>query len=872
MTDPPLGQTQPTIAFLLTDMVGSSRLWEADRAGMAKRIVPFDELIHRQVSAANGHVNRPRGEGDSHFVLFPTAADAVLGAVGIALALAADPDLNNLQVRMAIHIGDADIIAGDPYGPTINRCARIRQAANPGQILVSEAVRVLAKSDPRLEFKHLGSHRLRDLMSPESIYQVLHPGLPRDFGPLDTLSNLTHNLPYDLTSFVGREVEIRQLQAALETNRVVSVCGPGGVGKTRLAQQVAAEVAENYKEGVWFIDLAQTDRPGTVLPILCSTLEPGTEVSETALLQLLQHRRILLILDNCEHVVEECRGVVRELVSRCAELSVLATSRRPLQVSNEFVYRLAGLRLPGPDELSEAHNFEGFRLFIERAYQKATGLTVNAETIPDIVELCAKVDSFPYALEIVARLTGVMSPKQISDSLQDLLDVASADRTADPRQHTIASAIEWSRRLLSAEARALLQRLTFFPSTWTLEGMHQVCLPSHSRIAAISLLQELDTHSLVLRSRTPRGELRFGMHQLTRQVLARETLDTENLILPFIAYCRQTIERASALREAGDEPSSHELLSLEWEAIVKALELSRETSPAVCAQLALWLQTFWQRGTRLPEARAWYERLANDDRIDMETRVSLQMSLSTLSILLGEHDHALSLLLKAEQAILPIGGPQLARVLGNLAVVQDRMGRYEEAEQGFARALELYHASGARREEGRELLNLGVVKMRLSRPLEDSVALFKRGVECAEAVGSASLEARAHSCLGHAAILQGDLILALSRHRVALNLWQQSMYIPECALSVLELSEIFVGLGRFEAAARVVHIAERFEELAQAPFPALNRSRLEEARNSAREHVPPAEWRASQRLVRTKTAPELVTLAIQTIDGVLGAQ
>lgn len=860
------GDSQPTLAYLMTDVVGSTRLWEQSREEMARAVVRLDVVCADAIDQARGTLLKSRGEGDSHFGVFESADDALLAAINLAIAIRSDPLLEKIVLRTGVHLGTAEAWAGDYYGPTVNRCARIRQAACPGQILVSEAVQVVASSSGKFAFKDLGVHRLRDLLQPGRLYQLLHPELEATFGPPDSLSELAHNLPSHLSTFIGRQDDIAALGELLDANRLTTVFGAGGVGKTRLVQQVAAERIESFKDGAWFIPLDQTDRPESVIPILCKELEAGPEATEAKLVEALAHRHMLLILDNCEHLHGECRRVVGLLLSHCPHLRILATSRRVLEVPGEFVHRLEGLRLPEPHQFHEAPRFDGFRLFVERARQHGTVLPINEATIPDIVALCAKLDGLPLALEVAASRTDILSVREITRSIGECLETPTGHGPDNPRQHTIAGTIAWSRRLLSSDARTLLRRVVIFPNTWTLDGAGDVCLPETPRARLRELVRELLNNSMVFSARTARDDLRFGLLQTTREVVAAEEGDSADLAPAFIAFCAKTIDAAQALVDAGEEAHAHELLELDYEALAKALDLSFDRDPAHCAAMALALRGFWMSGTRLPEGRAWYERLARCENLEDTTRVAIQIALSSLYILLGDNGRAQDVLVAAEQIVLPLGGFELARVMGNLAVLRDRMGRYEEAKRGFERCCELFSGCGARREEALSLLNLGVAKLRLKEPHAECVELYCHALQCAKDAGLASLEAKAYSCLAHIDLLEGRSTEALLKNRQALRLWLEDLTIPDCELAMLDLADLYAGLVRPDACAKMVHIAERLEELSQSPFPSVHQDRLTSLRDAARLHYSQADWRSGQRQTRSKSAHELVTLAIQIVE------
>ena len=854
------------LAYLMTDVGGSTRLWESDRQNMARSVSRLDDVCEAVIRKSHGQLIKDRGEGDSHFGVFNRAEDAVEAAIALQLETQSDPILRGIELRMAIHLGSPEMWAGDHYGPVINRCARIRQVARPKQILVSEAVHVVVGKNNSFRFKDLGVHRLKDLMQPERLYQVCHPNLPATFSHPESLSSLSHNLPAYMTSFVGRKRELAELDQLVTSNRLVTITGPGGVGKTRLTQQLAADLIERFRDGVWFIDLAQTDRPERVIPILVEELASGVDATEDNLLEFIGPKQILVILDNCEHLFDECHRLVALMLRRCPDLHILATSRRVLEVRGECVFRLGGLSLPTSDHFQSPMEFEGFRLFVERSRQRGTILEINATTVPGIVELCQKLDGLPLALEMAAGLTDVLAIPEITASIDECIQSTINPDENDPRQHTIASTIDWSRRFLSEEGRLLLDRVALFPNTWTLDAAAAICCPGQSKTSARGVLKELLNHSLVFSTRVTSEDLRFGLLQTTRQVVLADQTSHDDLVPAFINYFESLVMAAKTLSDQGEEGRAHALLSMEWESINLALEFAFIRNSDQCARIALALRSYCLSGTRLLEGKRWYRQLSTCSGLDRSLRVSIQIGLSSIFILLGENGEALKVLQEAEETVRPIGGFQLALVMGNLAVHQDRMGQYQEAKDGFEASFAIFSECGAVREQALSLLNIGVAKLRLGEPKAESADLYRRGLEVAKANDLVSMEAKALSCLAHLELKESNWTQSLIFNKQALMLWLQDMVAPDCVLAMLDLAEAFIELERYNLASTAVHIADRLEELSNSPFPSVHRDRLEKQRTVAKGQATSTDWRAGQRMMKSKDISELTTMAIQLIE------
>ncbi|HUF85570.1 MAG TPA: NB-ARC domain-containing protein, partial [Acidimicrobiia bacterium] len=432
-----------------------------------------------------------QGEGDSFVAAFRRPGDAVACALAIQRRLLADRQGNSdgpppaLHVRMGIHSQEAHLRDARNYeGALMNRAARLRGLACGGQVLVSGTARALAADalPPDASLVDLGSHRLRDVPEPERVWQLVHPELPSEFPALPSPGMPTTNVPVQLTSFVGRTTELRTVGKLLEENRLVSLVGPGGVGKTRLAVEIAAEVADAYPHGVWFVDLSTVRDPADVASTVALELHLRDETTRTAAERVatcFAADDVLLILDNCEHVVGAAATLVDYLLRSCFGLGVLVTSREPLNVGGEATYPVPRLALPRRiDEADTAMlaGYDAILLFADRAHRADPQFEINDRTIPIAASICDRVDGLPLAIELAAARLRVLSLDAIATSLADtfrLLDGGS--RTRQPRQQSLRASLEWSHDLLDDRERALLRRLAVFAGTFTLDAVEAVC-------------------------------------------------------------------------------------------------------------------------------------------------------------------------------------------------------------------------------------------------------------------------------------------------------------------------------------------------------------------------------------------------------------
>ena len=510
---------------------------------MRTALARHDHLIEQAVAQHAGQVVRPRGEGDSRFCVFARATDAVAAAAAIQHALQTEPwpTPARLKVRIALHTGEADLRDGDYYGSAVNRCARLRAIAHGGQTLLSQATADLARAGPHdgLGLRDMGEQRLSDLIAPEHVFQLRHPTLQDDFPPLRSLAAAPNNLPLQLTSFVGREADVAEVRALIAAHRLVTLTGTGGTGKTRLALQAAAELLDAYPDGVWFIDLAPlTDAalvPGAALAAIGAHEQPGRSAVET-LIDLLGSKTALLVLDNCEHLLDASTLLADYLVHQCAGVRVLATSREVLGLGGEAIWRVPSLDTPGdgPGVLDELLRCDAIQLFLERARLVQRGFALTDANAAAVAQVCTRLDGIPLAIELAAARVAVLSAEQINERLSDRFRLLTGgSRTALRRQQTLRALVDWSHDILSPSERTLFRRLAVFRGGWTLEAAKSVGggpeepEDQRERIApeeVLDLLAALVQKSLVVVEEDG-GAIRYHLLETIRQYAEERLLD-----------------------------------------------------------------------------------------------------------------------------------------------------------------------------------------------------------------------------------------------------------------------------------------------------------------------------------------------------------
>jgi predicted ATPase/class 3 adenylate cyclase len=474
-----------TVTFLLTDIEGSTRLWETAPEAMEVALERHNSVLTEVIGGHGGVLVTSRGEGDSFFAVFASAVAAVeaAGACQLRLAGEAWPAGAALRVRMGLHTGEARARGSDRvnHGP-INRCARVKAAAHGGQVLVTKTTSDLVGGHLSGGFglKRLGEFRLRDLAEPELIYQLTHAGLPADFPPLVTLAERTGNLPVPVSSFIGRGRELEQTAAALAEARVVTLTGPGGVGKTRLALQAAAQAAPRFGDGARLCELAPIRDPAgvddAVAAVFSVTARAGQGIRE-ALLEFLRGKQLLLVLDNCEHLLEGAAALAGALQRSCERLVILATSREALGIDGERLVPVPPLGVPGAGaDLAAITDAEAVRLFAERAAAVRPGFAVTAENAAAVAAVARRLDGIALAIELAAARVSAMTPAELARRLERSFAVLGAGRRGAVERHqTLRAAIDWSFQLLAGPEQALLGRLAVFAGGATLEAAETVC-------------------------------------------------------------------------------------------------------------------------------------------------------------------------------------------------------------------------------------------------------------------------------------------------------------------------------------------------------------------------------------------------------------
>jgi len=620
MSDP----SPETLTFVFTDLESSTRLWEQFPDAMRAAVERHDAILSDAVERSAGRVVKALGDG--LMAVFSSAPDGVRACLEAQRMLHGETweETGPLRVRIGLHAGEAQPRAGDYYGPPVNRAARIMAAGHGGQVLLSALVAELAaeRLPDGAGLRDLGDHRLKDLSQPERIFQLVHPALAGEFPPLSTLSRRPNNLPTQTSEFLGREAQLSAIRDLVDTAgvRLLTLTGPGGIGKTRLALQAAAEEIDRFDEGVYFVDLSAARDPRAAFEAVVRAVgltETSEEGPFDVLTRGLAGKQMLLLLDNFEQVMDAAEGLA-ELLQRCAELKVLVTSREALRVRGEHLLAVPPLSLPavdgGPVSTEVVSASEAVRLFLERAREARPGFALTDENAVAVAEISARLDGLPLALELAAARLQLFSPQELRDRLRSRLELLGrGPRDLPARQRTLRGTIEWSYELLDEEERSIFRLLAVFSPT-RVEAIEEVAgrLEPLEDLDVVDALTSLVDKSLV-RGVDARGAQRLSMLETIREYASEQLEDEPELAASARrAHAEHFADFARSRRERLYGPERDDTLDELASELGNLLSAWRHwVAAGDLEQLAKLLDALWV----LDDARGWYHAtvdLTND--------------------------------------------------------------------------------------------------------------------------------------------------------------------------------------------------------------------------------------------------------------------
>jgi predicted ATPase/class 3 adenylate cyclase len=764
--------------FLFTDIEGSSRLWEQEPERMRPALARHDALVRAAVQHNRGEVVKMSGDGVH--AAFSDPFDALCASLELQRALADFESTNGIaiRVRCGMHAGVNERRDNDFFGNAVNRAARIMSAAHGGQVLVSQAVAALIgeRLPPGVALRDLGSVRLRDLSNPEHVYQIVHPELRQDFPALRSLEATPNNLPQQLTSFIGRERELAGVKKLLSNTRLLTLLGVGGIGKTRLSLQVAADLMDDYPDGVWLVELAPlTDAllvPQAVASVLGVKEEAGRPVIE-ALESFVKNRQLLLILDNCEHLLHSCAELTRQLLQSGARLKVMASSREDMHVAGETSYPVPALSAPDVQQtitLAALTQYEAVRLFFDRAFAAQPSFQLTDQNASAVADICHRLDGIPLAIELAAARVRALSVETIAARLNDRFRLlAGGDRTALPRQQTLRALIDWSFDLLTERERVLLRRLAVFAGGWTLAAAEAVGAGGDvAEVDVLDLLTRLVEKSLV--ALEPEGA-RYRLLETVRQY-AQERLDeSDDGDATRIRHLRYFLALAERARP--------QLVGPEQGASLSRLDLERENFLA---------------------AHAWCDRAVGGAELGLRLVSALKRYWMMRALLGLGHRVTVEALMRGEARTRSLARCQALFDAGQLGSI---MGRYADAQPYLEESLAIAREIGDKRRIAAVLQPLGLAALgrgdaaKARDYLEDALAMARE-------LGDRLQVAAALNALAQQHRLEGKLSDAEPLYEQVIALATELGDRESIAIGVLNLAMVSIMQGAADRVRRML--------------------------------------------------------------------
>ncbi len=856
-----------TVTFLFTDIEGSTRLLQQLGEDKYADVLADQRRLLRSAFQAYGG-REVDCQGDAFFYAFPRAREALEATIAAQRAIIVHswPNGTAVRVRMGLHTGEPLSAEVGYAGMDVHRAARICGAGHGGQILLSQATHGLIEEDlpEAISLRDLGEHRLKDLSRPQRLFQILVADLPSAFPPLQSLDALPNNLPVQLTSFVGREREKAEVERLLSTTRLLTLTGPGGAGKTRLALQVAAEVLEEFGDGVWLVELASLSDPMLVPQTLASTLsvrEQSDRPMMATLTESLQLKHMILVLDSCEHMIQACADLADVLLRTCPNLRILATSREGLGIGGELAYRVPSLRVPDLRDLPPLERLvenEAIRLFVERASLALPTFRVTDQNVYAVAEVCSRLDGIPLAIELAAARVKALSVERIAARLDDRFRLLTGgSRAALPRHQTLKGVMDWSYDLLSEKERVLFRRLSVFAGSFSLEAAEAVCSGDElDQPGILDVLSHLVDKSLIA-AEAPDGEVRYRLLETVRQyarVKLAEAGETANLQRRhrdfFIALASQAEPHLTGEEQAG----WLNRLEAEHDNLRAALERSRDDTDSSDAAFrltgAIWW--FWFVRGHWSEARKWLDwleaalsehltgspaarakaaygagllahRLGDIERAEVFSAASLALCrdiddkqgvafslfvLGTVALMRADDERAANLLEESLALLRDLKHKWgLARSLNSLGLIAQMQGDHERARRSFEESMTLSRALHDKWGLAKSLNRLGELA-RVREDYRQARAYYDEALAlCRELGDKAGIGAALHN-LGYVDLYGGDLPRSAELFRESLQLFRELGHRRVMALCLVGLGGLACAQGHPIDAAKLLSAAD----------------------------------------------------------------
>ena len=775
---PPSG----TVTFLFTDIEGSTRLAQEFPDKLSSVLEKHHSILIKEIESNNGFIFQ--SVGDAFCGAFESSADAVKAAVEIQKSLANEKwDEAVIKVRIGIHSGNAEWNGTNYMGYiTLARAARVMSAAYGGQILISNDAYELYLEDSesqskRIGFRDLGERRLKDVILPIRLYQIVGTGLREDFPPLQTLDARPNNLSVQLTSFIGREEEMKHVKEALKLNRLVTLTSAGGSGKTRLALQTGAEVIDEYEHGVWFVDLAALNDPALLTSTIIDALgikEESKKSTEETLTEFLKGKEILILLDNCEQLIDACAGLAERLLTSCPKLKIIATSREALNCEGEKTYRIPPLAVPDPKSYNtpeELTKFESVRLFIERALTVNPDFRVNNENASALAEICSRLDGIPLAIELAAARTKVLTLAQIYTRLDNRFSLLTGGkRTALPRQQTLRALIDWSYDLLSEDEKLLWSRLSVFSGGWTLEAAEEICSDERiSKSLILDLMSQLTEKSVITYDES---KDRYRILESLKQYGIEKLTDRHEIYLRHLNYFLGLSEKAEPELRGESARIRMDMIDADHSNLISAIDWSVSNDIAdKGAKIAAAIGEFWNTTGQYSTGIRINENILRSSGLsDRSSKIKVLIWLCVYKYNQGEYEEVRNYSEECLSLSKTSGDKKgIADSLQSLGNLTTNQGDYEQAKQYFEESYSIKKEFGDKRGMASNMNSLGCIAT-FQGDYEQARKYHEESLAFNEEVGSKIGSAISMGNLGLISFNQGNYELARKYYEESLKI------------------------------------------------------------------------------------------------------
>ena len=889
-----------TVTFLFTDIEGSTKLSQEHPEEMPALLARHNEILNQAIEAHSGYVFQI--VGDSFSASFHSAADA------LNAALAAQRDVQNeswnptpIKVRMGIHTGPAQITENNSYTgyATIALAQRVMSAGHGGQTLLSQTTHDLIVNNlpTGVQLTDMGMHNLKDVLQTQRLYQIEISGLPSSFPPLKTQKIENHNLPIKLTSFIGRERELAEAKKKLSEARLLTLIGPGGTGKTRLSLRVVADQLDKFKDGIWVIELASISNPDHIVSAMALVFNLR-EVQNIPLIEIvldyLRAKQLLLIFDNCEHLVEGSAQIADQILHACSQVKIVASSREALGIEGESVFRVPSL--PGDDAT---------RLFVERATKAEPRFTLTEHNASIIAQICSRLDGIPLAIELAAARIKLFTPEQIAERLDDRFKLLTGgSRTALPRQQTLRALIDWSYISLSEAEQRAMRWLSVFSGGWTFDGAEAV-IGEHE---ALDNLESLVNKSLV-NVEEQESESRYRFLETIRQYAMEKLLDAGEVIEArdrHLDYVLQIAEQANESMFGVETKEWLDQMEMEHDNLRVALEWSFANHIEKAMKLALAIGGFWTSRDFNNESREWCRKIleaseglenADQDRAkiyallgwtlittgnhkegravvekglvlarkinDIKTILRLLSVKGLSSTFIGDLQLAIDTMEEAEKIARQANYPgELAMVLTGYAQVLYFMRRdYELSKQKLEEAIRLGKLSGFQWISSLTAYSAGRLAGNIGE-LETARVQFIESAEISRRFGNKRLVYSSRSELAHVLRENGELDEAYRIYCEIIPGWRELGHRAAIAHELECIGYILIKREEPERASTILGAAEALREVIDTQMTNIERAEYEKEVDSLHANMDEREFHQSWSKGRTLTMDEAIELSI----------